>query len=58
MIDFWESMKAAFMGAMAALAVAGLGTAVVALLFAKDTKKGGDAGGAGGGDCDSGGSCE
>lgn len=43
MLDFWESMKAAFMGAMAAIAVVGLGTVVVLLLSARDTKKGGDA---------------
>lgn len=43
MLDTWEAMKAAFMGALAALVIAGLGTVVVALLMSRDTKKGGDA---------------
>lgn len=43
MLDFWEVAKAAFTGAMAALMIIGLGTAVVVLLVSRDTKKGGDA---------------
>lgn len=43
MLDFWESMKAAFMGAMAAIVICALGTAVLTLLLSRDTKKGGDA---------------